>query len=69
MDSLLAFHGKEVLKGNGPVTNREMEQQIHAVYEDFNARRKAYEARLADSEELKLLDDLENRARQNNPSL
>lgn len=69
VDSLLAFHGKEVLKGNGPVTNREMEQQIHAVYEDFNARRKAYEARLADSEELKLLDDLENRARQNNPSL
>lgn len=69
VDSLLAFHGKEVLKGNGPVTNREMEQQIHAVYEDFNARRKAYEARLADGEELKLLDDLENRARQNNPSL
>lgn len=68
VDSLLAFHGKEVLKGNGPVTKREMEQQIHAVYEDFNARRKAYEARLADSEELNLLDDLENRARQNNPS-
>lgn len=69
VDSLLAFHGKEVLKGNGPVTKREMEQQIHAVYEDFNARRKAYEARLADSEELNLLDDLENRARQNDPSL
>lgn len=69
VDSLLAFHGKEVLKGNGPVTNREMEQQIHAVYKDFNARRKAYEARLADSEELNLLDDLENRARQNDPSL
>lgn len=68
VDSLLAFHGKEVLKGNGPVTNREMEQQIHAIYEDFNARRKAYEARLADGEELKLLDDLENRARQNDPS-
>lgn len=68
VDSLLAFHGKEVLKGNGPVTKREMEQQIHAVYEDFNARRKAYEARLADSEELNLLDDLENRARQNDPS-
>lgn len=68
VDSLLAFHGKEVLKGNGPVTNREMEQQIHAIYEDFNARRKAYEARLADSEELNLLDDLENRARQNDPS-
>lgn len=68
VDSLLAFHGKEVLKGNGPVTNREMEQQVHAVYEDFNARRKAYEARLADGEELKLLDDLENWARQNDPS-
>lgn len=68
VDSLLAFHGKEVLKGNGPVTKREMEQQIHAVYEDFNARRKAYEARLADSEELNLLDDLENRVRQNDPS-
>lgn len=68
VDSLLAFHGKEVLKGNGPVTKREMEQQIHAVYEDFNARRKAYEARLADSGELNLLDDLENRARQNDPS-
>lgn len=68
VDSLLAFHGKEVLKGNGPVTKREMEQQIHAVYEDFNARRKAYQARLADSEELNLLDDLENRARQNDPS-
>lgn len=52
------------IKGNGPLSNKEMEQQVKAVYEDFNTRRKAYDARQADMEDLKFLKNLENEVRQ-----
>ena len=38
----------------------EMEEYVRSVYAQFDARRKTYEAQLADEEDMKLLDELEN---------
>lgn len=62
---LLTFQGKELLIGNGSVSNAQMEEYVRSVYEKFDAKRKAFEAQLADEEDMKLLDDLENDVKQN----
>ena len=55
---LLSFQGKDILSDNGSVTNAYMEEHVRSIYEKFDAKRKAYDAQLADEEDLKLLDDL-----------
>ena len=56
---LLSFQGLDILTNNGSVSNLQMEEHVRGVYAQFDARRKSYEAQLADEEDLKLLDDLE----------
>ena len=56
---LLSFQGLDILSNNGNVSNLQMEEYVRGVYTQFDARRKSYEAQLADEEDLKLLDDLE----------
>ena len=56
---LLSFQGLDILTNNGSVSNLQMEEHVRDVYAQFDARRKSYEAQLADEEDLKLLDDLE----------
>lgn len=56
---LLSFQGLDILANNGSVSNLQMEEYVRGVYAQFDARRKSYEAQLADEEDLKLLDDLE----------
>ncbi|MBR4563929.1 MAG: virulence RhuM family protein [Paludibacteraceae bacterium] len=51
VDGLLNFQGKVVLQGAGSVSNRQMEEYVNAIYEQFNARRKAFAAAEADREE------------------
>lgn len=58
VNSLLTFQGEKILVGNGKVTNLEMEEHVRKVYDQFDARRKSYEAKLADLEDLKLLEEL-----------
>jgi len=58
--TLLVFQGMDVLDGNGRVSNQEMEEYVRSVYAKFDSKRKAYEAVLADEEDMKLLDDLES---------
>ena len=62
VNGLLSFQGQKILNGNGSVSNSVMENHVKHVYETFDSRRKAYEAVLADQEELKLLEELERRA-------
>ena len=57
-DGLLSFHGKDVLKGKGSVSNAQMEEIIYGIYEQFDAKRKALEAQQADQEDVKLLDEI-----------
>lgn len=57
---LLSFQGKDILSDNGSVSNAYMEEHVRSIYEKFDAKRKAYDAQLADEEDLKLLEDLED---------
>ncbi len=60
VNGLLSFQGLDVLVGSGSVSNQEMEEYARSQYEEFNARRKRIDAQMADEEDMKLLDDLEN---------
>lgn len=60
-DGVLTFNGKDVLQGKGGVSNAEMEKIVDAVYEKFNARRKAQEALQADQEDINILKEFNNR--------
>lgn len=62
---LLSFQGKELLVGNGSVSSSEMEEHVRAIYERFDAKRKAYDAQLADEEDMRLLEDLEDDIKKN----
>jgi hypothetical protein len=60
IDVLLDFQNKDVLKGNGSITNKQMELYVDEVYEDFNNRRKIYAAHQADKIEEDELRQLES---------
>ena len=59
VDSLLNFQEKAVLQGAGHISNKQMEEHVSAIYEQFDTRRKALaaeEADMFDDEELKALE-------------
>ena len=58
--SLLVYQGMDILEGNGSVSNQQMEDYVRGIYAEFDSRRKSYEAQLADDEDMKRLEDLEN---------
>ena len=59
VDSLLTFQDKDIFQGRGTITNEDAEQMVKSVYDIFNTKRKAENLRIADAEDLKLLEDLE----------
>ena len=63
VDKILAFHDKKILHGTGSITNEKMEEIVRQVYSDFDQSRKAYEAQLADQEDLQELKNLETQVR------
>ena len=56
VDSLLNFQNKAVLQGAGSVSNKQMEEHVAAIYDRFNARRKALAAAEADEQDRKVLN-------------
>ena len=66
VDSLLSFQGYDVLKGNGSISNSDMEKYVRMVYDKFNSKRKLIEAEEADAEDLKWLEDLQNKIKNKN---
>ena len=66
VDSLLLFQGYDVLQGNGSISNSEMEKYVRMVYDKFNGKRKLIEAEEADAEDLKWLEDLQNKIKNKN---
>lgn len=60
VDALLTFQGKDILQGKGEVSNASMESIAHKVYDEYNAKRKQLEAKQADADDLKMLEDIEN---------
>lgn len=61
VDALLMFQDKDVLKGKGSVSNAQMEAIAYQRYEDFNAWRKRIDAKRADEEDMRMLEDLEKK--------
>lgn len=53
VDRILEFNDKKVLTGKGSISNAEMEQKVREIYSKFDDRRKAYEADMADKQDVK----------------
>lgn len=63
VDRLLNFQNKKILKGSGTVSNEQMENYIEKVYEQFDQKRKEYEALKADQNDLEEIKAIENMLR------
>ena len=60
VDVILAMFNKKILKDGGSITNKEMESKVSAVYDEYDNRRRLYEAKkedAADDSELLLLEE------------
>jgi len=58
VDRILEFNDKKVLTGKGSISNAEMEQIVREIYDEFDDRRKAYEADLADKQDVQEIEDI-----------
>ena len=58
VDKLLTFNDKPVLTTTGRINHAQMEKQVNALYDQFDARRKAEQAIAADARELEELNDM-----------
>lgn len=63
VDKLIAFNDRQLLEGNGSVTNSEMEAKAEAEYETFATKRRLYESQQADDEDLQQLRLMEEQAK------
>lgn len=65
VDRIIEFNDKKLLVGNGSVSKLQMEEKVDTIYDEFNARRKKEDAKLADRDDLdelkKLGDGLKDR--------
>jgi len=61
VDRLLEFNERPILEGAGAISRDRMEKIAHERYEQFDARRRRYEALEADAEDLRELEALEKR--------
>ncbi len=60
VEKLLTFNDKPILSTTGRISHAQMEQQVGAVYAQFDARRKAEQAIAADETDLQELNELAN---------
>lgn len=61
VDRMLEFNDKPLLKNHGTKTNAQMENKVREIYALFDKKRKAYDAALADEEDIKVLEQLEKK--------
>ena len=59
IDKIITFNDKELLKGNGSISNEQMKRLVGKVYEAFDSKRKHFEAQQADLYDLKEIEDWE----------
>ena len=58
VDRILELNDKKLLTGKGAISNAKMEQKVREIYAEFDARRKAYEADLADKQDVEEVETL-----------
>jgi len=62
VDKILEFNERPLLKGNGTISNAQMESKAREIYDQFDTKRKEYDATQAD---LNDLENLENKLKDN----
>lgn len=58
VDRVLEFNDKEVLKGLGSISNKQMDEKVRKIYAQFDANRKLEEAKNEDAIELEEIEKL-----------
>ena len=61
VDRILEFNEKPLLTGKGKISNEVMEEKVRQIYQLFDTKRKTYEAKQADKEDLAELKRLEKK--------
>jgi len=61
VDKILEFQDKNVLRNTGSISSEQMNKQVKGIYDDFDTRRKEYEALKADQQDLEELKALEEK--------
>ncbi len=61
IDRMLTFNDQPVLSGTGSVSHEKMKQAAQQRYGEFDERRRKHEALLADADDIKALEALEQR--------
>ena len=59
IDKIITFNDKELFKGNGTISNEQMKKLVGKIYEEFDSKRKQFEAQQADLYDLKEIEALE----------
>jgi hypothetical protein len=68
VDRLITFNEKPLLSGKGRISHKAMEEKVHALYEEFDARRKHLDATDADKQDLAEIEDLESKVKKKRES-
>jgi hypothetical protein len=58
VDKVLLFNDKPILQGSGSITNKQMEEEVIKVYESFDAKRKFFDAKQEDINELEEIEKI-----------
>jgi hypothetical protein len=58
VDRILEFNDRNVLRDSGSISKIQMEEKVMQIYSEFDKKRKLHEAEQADLEDLKLLEEL-----------
>lgn len=66
IDKILLSNGQKLLVGSGSVSNLQMESIVHKVYDEFDKRRKQFDAEEADKEDMLDLLDLDKELKKRN---
>jgi hypothetical protein len=61
VDKILELNDKILLKHKGKITNKEMEQLVSKIYDEFDSRRKKYVAEFEDRKEIEEIEMLEKK--------
>lgn len=61
VDKILKLNDKEILKHKGSISNKKMKKEIKAIYDEFNTKRKTFDAQLADQQDLSELKKIEDK--------
>jgi hypothetical protein len=58
VNRILTSNDFEILNHKGKISNEQMEEKVREIYDEFDARRKKFEAKMADDEDLKELESM-----------